>query len=188
MRVMIAVGRLRKLLEIAREQNLASLRYFRSHLGEESLSEEAQHEARRRHEAGLDIQRELCEQAEAIKKLAYEAFSAWESRVAAQQEFRSHNLGRRALEQDRAAFDHLQEALHAAYYTGNSYLGWFGFLAPDPGPSLGQENLWRAEHVEDLGLKTLEALDAAIEASDHYLKRARFQAPNASQATRSSAM
>jgi len=188
MRVMIAVGRLRKLLEIAREQNLSSLHYFWSHQDVESPSEEAQHEARRMHEAGWDIQRELCEQADRIKKLAYEAFSAWESRVAAQKGMRSHNLGRRALDQDRAAFENLQAALNAAYYMGNSYLGWFGFLAPDPSPSVGQENLWRAEHVEDLGLKTLEALDAAIEACDHYMKRARFQAPGTSQATRSSAM
>ncbi len=185
MRVMIAVGRLRKLLEIAREQNLSSLRYFRSIREGASARDEAHLKAERMHEAGQQIQRELCQQAAAIKRHAYQAFSSWETRIKAQKDLRSHNLSRHALEQDRASFESLQEALNAAYYMGNSYLGWFGFLAPDPSPSYGQENLWRAEHVEDLGLKTLEAIDAAIEASDRYLKKARFQAPAHQDSARS---
>jgi len=188
MRVMIAIGRLRKLLEIAREQNLGSLRYFRSVRNSESTLEEAHQKADRMHVAGQQIQVELCKQAAAIKRHAYQSFSDWEIRVRAQKDLRSHNLSRHALEQDQASFENLQTALNSAYYMGNSYLGWFGFLAPDPSPSFGQENLWRAEHVEDLGLKTLEAIDAAIEASDHYLKRARFQAPAAGSGHHTSAM
>lgn len=176
MRTLIAVGHLRKLLDLARTRVDESLRHFEA-LTEPDGAPADPGAAMQMALAGATLQQELCEHGEEAKRIAHEGFRRWQERSAHLADLRSRNVNLRELERDRARFAVLAEALRRAWYIGNSYVGWFGHLAPDPSHCHGEDNLWRAEHVRALGTELRGALDEAIEACDVYLRKACFRTP-----------